>query len=427
MFRHAFAFTLVLLSCQAMAITSLDEAWVAVKARQYLVAEEILRERVKQKDDDWEARFLLARVLAWQGQFDQAIEYYDELIRHEPENADFHFGLAQVHVWRAAPVEALPILETARKLAPDYMAIWALEITTLERLGGNVNIARAAQMREDASKRFHGSLAIFPPPDSAGPQPTSRLIGSELEPLLAFSARVISEGDVDVARRSTVEMAVSADQLSNGNSSWRGIELQLTHKIEERHLATVALRQTSRFGLVDQQLEVGYVFPLSRKVTWTVDVGVSPSHRVLAHTSLGTMMQYEFAPSWLAHAGIKHSSYESASVNQATLMLEHYFSAFRWAAAWRLTTAFGTFAHGAEVRFDYYYNDINRIGAVAAVGREAIAVDGLLISFADVRSLVLGGHHWINRYWALSYEIGSARQGTYYSRTGVRFGVRRAF
>jgi YaiO family outer membrane protein len=224
------------------------------------------------------------------------------------------------------------------------------------------------------------------------------------------------------SERTSVGAMVSADRLSNRSPDWHESSLQLTHEFAKRHLIYLAVGETSRFRLRDTQLNAVYSAPLSERLTGTLDVSFSPTHRVLSKDAVGALLQYEFAPAWLLQVGGKQTHYNPVTVRQATLGLEHYFSSFSVAAGWRPARAFGTIAHGADLRAAYYYGDASSVGITIAAGQEAASV-GSRVVLSDVRALVLVGRHWLNSAWSVNYAASHTRQDDFYTRNGVNIGV----
>jgi YaiO family outer membrane protein len=138
-------------------------------------------------------------------------------------------------------------------------------------------------------------------------------------------------------------------------------------------------------------------------------------------------IQYEFAPAWLLHGGFKTTTYDNTTVYQGLVRLKRYVSSFSWSVAWRPTQALGTDAQGVELRGSYYYGDKNVVGLSLAAGREAAAVGNQRVVLADVRTVALTGRHWFDPAWALTYALERTRQGTFYSRSGIRLGVQYSF
>mgnify|MGYP003423145994 CR=1 FL=1 len=59
-------------------------------------AEEMLQQWLSSNPEDQEARFLLARVLAWQEKHAEALEQYERLLGTEPDNGDYLKGKAML-------------------------------------------------------------------------------------------------------------------------------------------------------------------------------------------------------------------------------------------------------------------------------------------------------------------------------------------
>jgi YaiO family outer membrane protein len=132
--------------------------------------------------------------------------------------------------------------------------------------------------------------------------------------------------------RTHAEFSVESSQLSNHSPDWRAKSLRLSQSAGPREVKELTLAHINRFGLDDHQLSASYATALSDQLTASLGASISPSHRVLAKNGLGMALLYEFAPAWLAHAGLRTKRYSNTHVNQASLTLEHYFSAFSMSA-----------------------------------------------------------------------------------------------
>ncbi|MDP1896356.1 MAG: tetratricopeptide repeat protein, partial [Sulfurimicrobium sp.] len=80
-----------------------DQSRVMVENARLSDAEEMLQQWLSSHPEDQEARFLLARVFAWQGKHAEALEQYERLLEKEPDNGDYLTGRAMLPV-RARPV-----------------------------------------------------------------------------------------------------------------------------------------------------------------------------------------------------------------------------------------------------------------------------------------------------------------------------------
>lgn len=225
----------------------------------------------------------------------------------------------------------------------------------------------------------------------------------------------------------SLELAGGRQQLSNGSPDWTETSARIAQRRSTRHATELGLVLTERFGLQDEQLTGLLVRPLEPRLTVTLDASLSPTHRVLARHHLGANLQYEFAPAWLLHGGLRSTQYDSATVTQGSVMLERYVSAFSWLLAWRPVQTQGRSTSSLELRGTYYYADKSSVGLSLADGQEAVQLSDTVLQLADVRATTLSGRHWLTPDWALSYEWGSTRQGDFYTRSGWRIGVQHLF
>jgi YaiO family outer membrane protein len=223
------------------------------------------------------------------------------------------------------------------------------------------------------------------------------------------------------------ELAHESSHLSNGSPDWRETSLRLTQQLSQRSVRSVALTQTSRFGLQDQEVSALVSLPLADKLTASVEGSFSPTHRVLARQSLAATLQYEFQPTWIAHLGLGHRRYDGADVDSGLLMIEHYFSDFSASAAWKPVRASGSSASSTELRASYYYGDANSVGLILSQGSEPTTLGPGVVVLTDVKAVALLGRHWVNPQWAITYALSQTRQGDFYTRRSVRLGAKHVF
>jgi tetratricopeptide (TPR) repeat protein len=155
------AFAFALLAPGTLSAEVPQAARAAVEQRAYPEAERLLRERLAQEPGDAEARFLLARVLAWQERHAVALREYERLLEAEPDNSDYLLGKAQTHLWNHEPESALPLLSKARRLAPGYEDVWRAQIMALVALGDESRLRQARIIRDEARRRFPDSRWEF--------------------------------------------------------------------------------------------------------------------------------------------------------------------------------------------------------------------------------------------------------------------------
>jgi YaiO family outer membrane protein len=229
--------------------------------------------------------------------------------------------------------------------------------------------------------------------------------------------------------QTSVAINHGTEHLSNGSPEWREtvVTLRQAWRQEPRSPSVaLALTRTERFGLQDDQAAVTLAAPLSERLVATLDAAGSGTHRVLPESTLGGVLQYEFAKAWLLHGGARTTRYDSVRVNQGMLMLEHYTGPFSWAVGWRRAQAFQTGAQSGELRGTYYYGDRHFVGVIVAAGKEAANIGGM-VTLTSQRSAVLLGRHWLRPDLALTYGVSHTREGNYYNRNGASLGIHATF
>ncbi len=444
----------------------LDEARAAVKNERFDQAEQLLRQQLRLRKRDDEARFLLARVLAWQSKRGDALIEYDALLKAHPRNADYLLGKAQTLVWDGRPAQALPLLREARRIAPRYEDVWRLQIAALIAVGDEYRLRQARIIRAMAAERFSQSdwrvvgldpatptlqpasppaqAATMPPapsvvtpadpPSAVAKTPATLAPGPEKEPAITASGGGVattSRAASAVAaqpRRSELELGLTGDNLTNGFAGWRSIYLEGLHRYGERNVIYGTLRETQRFGLYDSEAQGGFYYPLADTWTSLVEASVSPSRNVLPKFSVLGQLQKKLDYGWNLQAGIRHSEYTTLNANIGIFTVERYWSNFRGAYSLYLGRPEGGSSSSSHVlALDYYYGERNFIGVSVNDGREVAGLGPLGVITSEVRGFVLRGRHWITPDWAVSFEALHQEQGSLYIRQGVRVGLRRAF
>lgn len=333
---------------------------------------ETLSARLAEYPGDLEARFLYARMLAWDQQWAASLEQFDRLLSNNADDVDYLFGRAQVLVWSGNPRDALPLLERARALAPDYEAVWQLE-------------AQAMLALNEPARRTDGTS-------------------------------------------SHIEGGFSLENLSNDLPDWTSLYLHAGHQLGERRSIWGQLRQTERFEETDQELATGLYWPVGRDWTATATASLAPDAVVLPEWTFAARLQRPLIRGYGMQVGVQHSEYASASVRMMTLTGDYYRG--NYYAGWtvylsKLEQADVTFAN--QWRVDRYYGERSRVGVLVALGEETESVGNGIFTTDDTLSLVLTGIHWLNPDWGVSWDLIYHEQGDAYRRGGFRVGLRRQF
>ena len=372
--RIATAALLLLIAIVAWADNRLlASAQASVDAGELDKAAHILALGLADEPDNEPARYLYARVLSWNGRLIAASAQYDVLLEANPNNADYLLGKAQVLVWSDRPDDALPLLEQARELAPDYDTISTLEAQALQASAGS-----------------------------------------------AASLMATSLGHV--------EAGVSWQGLTNDLPDWSSLYVDASRKLANGRTLVGGLRHTERFDQSDVEARGGVYWPVATDWTLLVEATVAPDADVLPEWSGFGELSMPLVKNYDLRVGYRHRNYTANDLNTLTLAADGYLAEFL--GSWtvyisKLSGADTTLA--TQFRLDRYYGDASRIGVLVAFGDETESVGGGQFIESDTFSLVLTGMHWLTPVWGLSWDVGYQEQGDFYERGGVRVGLRRQF
>lgn len=378
------ALFLVCLNQPAHAATSIDDAQLAIKNHDFAGAETQLKNLIKSNPANIEAQFWLAKVLAYQGHFEESSQQYQQLLAKEPNNSDYQLGQAQVLVWSGKPKEALPIIDSAQRLSPN-----------------DADISRL---------RTQAQLAI-----------------ADAE-ALNTAAPVLDALDRDFLNkhRNQVEAGFGYDSYSKNRGNGRSEYLSFEHRFAPRKLIYGTLQESEKFNKNDLQLLVGGYYPLPSSMTLNVEAAISGTHKIVPKNTEMASVQIPLSKAWFLTGGLRHSQYTASHSYQEFGVLEWYFSDYRLAYTLTATQALGETSFGNRASLSRYYNDISYITLTVGAGREVERDLGSEIIF-NTANIGVNGRHWFNKDWALAWSLGATRQDTAYTRTGGSLGIRYAF
>lgn len=379
---------------------AISAARAAIDRDDYAAAVTVLQGRLAEYPGDQEARYLLARTLAWSRRWDAATGEYDRLLKQTPDNADYLLGKGQVLVWSERPADALPLLERARELAPGYEEVWRLESQALLAAGGEENRRRYDTLTAQARDRFPNSswpLWADPADVSPGFRPSS-----------------------------DYEVGYSFDSLDNGFDNWQSAYVEASHTPSPGKAYYVVIESIDRFSERESDFTAGTYVPVDGGWTVLLQGSVAPSANVLPEWTAWAELQRSLTDGWGLRGGFRHAEYSDSRYELLNLGAERYWG--NWQAAYTLYIGW---PEGADTsvshlgRLDRYYGARNRIGLLAGVGEESESIGGDRLLTTNTRTLGLTGRHWISGTWAVSWDLTWHRQGDVYNRGGVRVGLRR--
>ncbi len=98
-------------------------------------AREILHEILAARPNDWDARILLGRTLAWDKRYDEAREELLVVVRAKPNYSDARNALADVELWSDHPEAAIAFLDDGLANSPNNEDFLYKKATAQRKLG----------------------------------------------------------------------------------------------------------------------------------------------------------------------------------------------------------------------------------------------------------------------------------------------------
>ncbi len=235
------------------------------------------------------------------------------------------------------------------------------------------------------------------------------------------------------AAGSQAEITTAAESLGTGLARWRETGIALRHEWAPRAQLELTLRATERFERTDEELGIGLAAPLSDGWGATLAASASPSHAILARSSVGVGLTRALGDGWVLGGALRSTHYERDRATAASATLERYFAgpdAGEWrASATVVTTRLVGVASSAALRLqlDRYVGERGRVGLLLAGGREIENLGAGALLVADVSSVAVTARWPIAPAWSLLGEVGRHRFGSRYVRSGGRLGVQLDF
>jgi YaiO family outer membrane protein len=224
-----------------------------------------------------------------------------------------------------------------------------------------------------------------------------------------------------------VALEAETSHLDRGQGNWQQQTLRIGRQFARRTLLEAEASHVHRFGLHDQEYALAGSLPLAEPLTLSLRASTSPTHRVIARSSAGGALQWEFQKAWLLHGALKRTRYDAVDVTQASGMLEHYFGNWSALVALHNAHAFGDDQQSLELRATHHYAEGSSVGVILAGGDEATAVAPGRVVLAQVRSVALLGRHAFDPHWGVRWSLHHVRQGSFHTRRGASLGVEYAF
>lgn len=231
-----------------------------------------------------------------------------------------------------------------------------------------------------------------------------------------------------------IEGGFSYESLNNNFDAWRSLYLEISKRFDTRTSLYGTIRQTQRFSLRDHDISLGTYFPLSEDWIGVCEGSLSPSHRVLPQWSFMAQVQHMFDGGMLVHLGLRHVTFTrdttNTNVNTALFTVERYWAQYRVSYTLYLShVSAGGVVMGHRIWGSLYYDDDrSAVNLAFSIGKEIENLGPIAgVVSSTVRAVTLFGKHLISKEWACAYEFNLHEQGTFYTRKGLRIGIRYHF
>ena len=375
----------------------LSQAQQAIDKQQLQQAESLLQSHLQHQGNDLEAQFTLARVWAWQKNYTQALNAFNQLIASEPDNSDYLLARARLHEWMGNDSLALADLQHAREVSPDYLEVWKQQIRLLSRQAQTFNaddtfntLLQQAQLR-------------FPQQDWRQWAPVRD------EPR--------HDGRYYLATRA------GRDNLSNNRAAWNQASVILSGRTGNGS-GHIQIDSFDRFNLNDWQLAGGASMPLATDWRVTFNGGISPTAHVIARNRVEAIVSKRFNNGFNLHTGVQYANFAVTDSQQLHVTGEYYWSRYRFAYTYRLIDVDNTgTGHNQRAVVSASYGAVNSVSLALASGKD-VEYDGTATPpVSDVSTVSVYGRHAIAQDMSLTWSAIHHKQGNFYTRNGFVLGA----
>ncbi len=389
--RHAAAAVLA----SSIVLGSQAQDWqAAIRAGDYDRARTALESALSASPDDAELRYELARVLGFLGSADDALAQLEALLARHPDNADYLLGRAQMLARLGRPEAALNSTAKALELAPDYADVWELHLKLMERTADR---AETEALRQEVARRFPESDWWRRPPAPA-----------------------------EYTRWASVDWGT--DRLSNGAPDWSRESLRLDWQMPGGASFYGAVADGRRFERSDSTLELGGSWQALAR--WRIGGGLAATADTdfEPKRALSAAAQRPWGDGWGTELGFRRREYPDADVTTYSFTGDKYVADYRIAYRLEYSRLLGAGSStGHALMLGWYPSDRRTVGVTLGAGEEieTVGLDQLLRT--RVASVTLSGRETLSPRVALSWWLGTHRQGDFYRRRSGGLALRVGF
>jgi len=371
-----------------------DKAWQYINQKDFSLAKKYLEENIALHPKDTQLKFLYARTLSWSGENKVAINVFDELLTIYPNNPDFLLSKALVISRSDSPKNALPLLKTARNIAPNYKDIWQLEIKILEQDSSKQAQEQAGRLNEEFLKRFN----LKAPP----------IIKSPKSPQSYFAS------------------IFSYDNLNNNKKCWLSEKFQVGTK-RNSIVYQIDFETISRFDITDQNIEASLNSINYKNYIFSAGGGYSAKSKLFPSWSTFASVDKMINKSWGINYEFRHKSYKSVTTDLNKISFRKRIKNWEPSITNYITTINQneiTLSFGGKI--SYFFTDYDFIRVQYNFGNE-LEYQNKVRTIYNIKTFSIDGRKVFNQSWQSSITYHYHIQGKAYSKHGVVIGLQYRF
>lgn len=363
-------------------------------------ARELLRRGLRRSPDYHDLRIHLARLHAWDGQYEAAREALTYVLERQPANLEARLVQIDVETWAERPREALRACETGLGLAPGSAELQYRKARLLKGLG------------EPAAGLAAAEAALRLDPDHQ-------------------AARLLRDDLKELTQRWKVALDYTYDSFDKTFDPWRTASMTVGHRFDFGSVLA-RVNRAERYGSTGGQFEVD-AYPRIREGTYAYlnlgysDASIYPAFRA------GAELYHNFSRGIEASLGFRYLDYSSSAVTIYTGSLGKYHGDFLYTLRANVTpSAIGSSLSGS-VSVRYYLGDSDSY--LSAVVGSGVAPDqrqgySEIVQLSSSR-VGIGAQKRFKRAFILWTNLGLERQefqaGEYRQQRSVTLGVEKRF
>lgn len=297
------------------------------------------RLQLEKDPQSYEARFGLARALAFSGKHTEAIKVYTDLLTAHPGDPDAHLGRGRVYAWEKRFEEAEKDLTFVTDRYPDYADAWSA-------LGDLYLWSDRPSEAAEAYTKWTELVPDDPAPYMARAKAyrDARRFSLAREDLHSARRKGADEGEVDRLLRGLhripgalpweASVQYGYQSFSSERSDWHTYTASIRRTFSRGSVCLQSIR-TRRFSSWDEATALDGYLDLWPRAYGNVRLQVTADADVLPRSGYAVEVFQGFGEGWELSGSYRHMDYPSANVDMYGASLGKYVG--NWYLRWRTT------------------------------------------------------------------------------------------